>query len=99
MARFDLTDFEWSVIEPLLPTKVRGVARVDDAGESHRLIGQEVLSCTIGEARPPAVSASSSASAWVGDRILCAQLWTVVMRERRPCAIPNATARKLSSGR
>lgn len=30
MARFDLTDFEWSVIEPLLPTKVRSVARVDD---------------------------------------------------------------------
>ncbi|NEV15377.1 IS5/IS1182 family transposase, partial [Rhizobium tropici] len=28
MARFDLTDFEWSVIEPLLPTKVRGKARV-----------------------------------------------------------------------
>ena len=24
MARFDLTDFEWSVIKPLLPTKVRG---------------------------------------------------------------------------
>lgn len=30
MARFDLSDFEWTVIEPLLPTKVRGVARVDD---------------------------------------------------------------------
>ena len=30
MARFDLTDFEWSVIRPLLPTKVRGVPRVDD---------------------------------------------------------------------
>src|SRR5476651_671348 len=30
MARFDLTDFEWSVIEPLLPNKVRGVPRVDD---------------------------------------------------------------------
>ena len=26
MARFDLTDFEWSVIQPLLPNKVRGVA-------------------------------------------------------------------------
>jgi len=30
MARFDLTDFEWGVIQPLLPNKVRGVARVDD---------------------------------------------------------------------
>lgn len=30
MARFDLTDFEWSLIQPLLPTKVRGVKRVDD---------------------------------------------------------------------
>ncbi len=30
MARFDLTDFEWSIIEPLLPNKSRGVKRVDD---------------------------------------------------------------------
>lgn len=30
MARFDLSDFGWSVIEPLLPTKVGGVPRVDD---------------------------------------------------------------------
>ena len=30
MARFDLTDVEWSLIEPLLPNKPRGVARVDD---------------------------------------------------------------------
>jgi len=27
MARFDLTDFEWSVIQPLLPNKPRGVPR------------------------------------------------------------------------
>ncbi len=34
MARFDLTDFEWSVIQPLLPSKPRGVPRVDD----HRVL-------------------------------------------------------------
>ena len=34
MARFDLTDLEWSVIEPVLPTDVRGAhpADVDRAG-------------------------------------------------------------------
>ena len=30
MRRFELTDFEWSVIAPLLPNKPRGVPRVDD---------------------------------------------------------------------
>ena len=30
MARYDLTDFEWHVIEPLLTMKSRGVPRVDD---------------------------------------------------------------------
>ncbi|MCH8092729.1 MAG: IS5 family transposase [Proteobacteria bacterium] len=30
MARFDLSDFEWVLIEPLLPNKPRGVPRVDD---------------------------------------------------------------------
>ncbi|WP_419830986.1 IS5 family transposase [Methylobacterium sp.] len=30
MARFDLTDAEWAVIEPLLPTDVRDKDRVDD---------------------------------------------------------------------
>ena len=30
MARFDLSDAEWSLIEPLLPNKPRGIARVDD---------------------------------------------------------------------
>jgi transposase len=30
MARYDLTDFEWKVIQPLLPNKPRGVPWVDD---------------------------------------------------------------------
>lgn len=29
MSRYDLTDFEWREIEPLLPNKPRGVPRVD----------------------------------------------------------------------
>ncbi|ESW78453.1 transposase [Mesorhizobium sp. LSJC280B00] len=30
MSRYDLPDFEWRVIEPLLPNKPPGVPRVDD---------------------------------------------------------------------
>lgn len=30
MSRYNLTDFEWRIIEPLLPNKSRGVPRVDD---------------------------------------------------------------------
>jgi transposase len=30
MARYDLSESEWRLIEPLLPYKSRGVARVDD---------------------------------------------------------------------
>ncbi len=30
MARFDLSNFEWAVIEPLLPNKPHGAPRVDD---------------------------------------------------------------------
>ena len=30
MARFDLSDAEWSIIAPLLPNKPRGVPRTDD---------------------------------------------------------------------
>lgn len=30
MSRYELIDFEWRVIEPLLPNKPRGVPRVDD---------------------------------------------------------------------
>mgnify|MGYP001119573343 CR=1 FL=1 len=30
MSRYDLTDFEWRVIQRLLPNKPRGVPRVDD---------------------------------------------------------------------
>jgi transposase len=28
--RYELTDREWAIIEPLLPNKPRGVARVDE---------------------------------------------------------------------
>lgn len=30
MARYDLSEAEWRLVEPLLPNKPRGVARVDD---------------------------------------------------------------------
>lgn len=30
MSRYDMSEFEWRIIQPLLPSKPRGVARVDD---------------------------------------------------------------------
>ena len=39
MARFDLTDFEWSVIQPLLPNKVRGVPHADDRRRLNGIFG------------------------------------------------------------
>lgn len=30
MARFDLSDAEWELIDPLLPNRPRGVPRADD---------------------------------------------------------------------
>ena len=38
MNRYDLTDFEWSVIEPLLPNKPRGVPRVDDPARANGIM-------------------------------------------------------------
>jgi transposase len=43
MSRYDLTDFEWRVIEPLLPNKPRGVPRVDD----RRVLNGHLLGATI----------------------------------------------------
>ena len=41
--RYELSDFEWSVIQPLLPNKPRGVPRADD---------RKVLPCATSRAAP-----------------------------------------------
>jgi hypothetical protein len=43
--RYELSDKEWSIIRAMLPTKPRGVPRVDDRrSEHHRLVGK-LLRC------------------------------------------------------
>jgi hypothetical protein len=54
MARFDLTDFEWAVIQPLLPNKPRGVPRVDD----RRVLNGSSGGC--GRVRPGPISPSAT---------------------------------------
>ena len=43
--RYELTDFEWSIIEPLLPNKPRGVPRVErpQSAQRHLLAAQDRL--------------------------------------------------------
>ena len=36
--RYELTDFEWSIIQPLLPNKPRGVPCVDDRRVLNRIL-------------------------------------------------------------
>ena len=42
MGRYDLTDSEWRVIEPLLPNKPRGVPRGDDRRVLKHLLGSAI---------------------------------------------------------
>lgn len=44
MSRYNLTDFEWRVIEPLLPNKPRGIPRVDDRRMLSGIFWQAALS-------------------------------------------------------
>ena len=39
MIRYDLSEFEWRAIEPQLPNKPRGVARVDDRRVLNGILG------------------------------------------------------------
>ena len=52
MSRYDLTDFEWRVIEPLLPNKPRGVRR-GDQGASAATIKIRIGRGCGGEGRSP----------------------------------------------
>src|SRR5829696_8272235 len=36
--RYELSDFEWSIIQPLLPNKPRGAPRADDQGAQRHLL-------------------------------------------------------------
>ena len=42
--RYELTDLEWSMIQPVLPTKSRGVPRVDDRRVLNGILGVAVRS-------------------------------------------------------
>ena len=59
--RYELTDFEWSVIAPLLPNKPRGVPRVDDRRvlEWHLLAASESFAVGV-----------HSGTLWSGDDML-----------------------------
>ena len=76
MARYDLTDFEWETIQPLLPNKPRGVPRVDDRRVLNGIfwvLGQARRGpmCRSAMARRPrSTTASTAGGAGVWDRLM-----------------------------
>jgi transposase len=58
--RYELTDFEWSIIAPLLPNKPRGVARVDD---------RRVLNGIYWRLRTGSLCMSETLCGWLAGRI------------------------------
>jgi hypothetical protein len=44
--RYELSDYEWSVIKPMLPNKPRGIPRVDDRRILNGILGL-ALRCTM----------------------------------------------------
>ena len=44
--RYELSDYEWSVIKPMLPNKPRGIPRVEDRRTQRHLLGLAIR-CTM----------------------------------------------------
>jgi transposase len=40
--RYELTDYEWTAIKPMLPNKPRGVPRVNDRRPQRHLLGPAI---------------------------------------------------------
>lgn len=105
--RYELTDFEWSIIEPLLPNKPRGVPRVDDrrvlngicwrlrTGSPWADIPERYGPCTT--LVRPAATASSDGRGWAsgtGSSTLCPRLTRV---RNNPWTAPRSAS--TSTGR
>ena len=74
MARYDITDAEWSVIQPVLPQKSRGVPRVDDRRVLNGIFGEQVTRSPMRREIPPIqtfqISQSTSLSKWTEPQAL-----------------------------
>ena len=93
--RYEITEFEWSIIAPLLPNKPRGVPRVDDRrvlngiflAIAHRLaVGRHP-----GALRPAGRPATTASSA--GESLACGTA------SSRQCRAPMMAAFRWSTAR
>jgi transposase len=74
--RYELTDGEWSIIEPLLPNKPRGVPRVDD----RRVLNGILWRFRTGLRRP--ATTASSAGAKLGCGTGCSPQFQLSLKAR-----------------
>ncbi len=45
--RYALTDREWNIIQPILPSKPRGISRVDDPADHKRHSVDSAIWCAV----------------------------------------------------
>lgn len=81
MDRYDLTDFEGRVIEPLLPNKTRGVPRADD----RRVLNGILWVLRTGARFLPAAGAPGDSHLWPAVATAAGSLLPVA-----PCGLPLA---------
>lgn len=72
MRRYDLADFDWRVIDPLLPNRPRGVPRVNDRRVLNGIwvVRSDASWCDLPERYGPRITCGNAANRWQAQDLM-----------------------------